>query len=273
MRFLKKLRSGNFWVSIISAGILIAEVVFDFEIKTEYLNQILLGILGLLTMCGIISDHGEKETVLPNATNDPNNPKQDSQDSFSNIKSICDTISLLLNKVTINSTNDNPKDNKGENMNNENFNQSTNEEVLEEEQNLDTLDANENLTDITTDNINNFNIDKKDLINENTNKDAICDNKNDSSLEDIENNIDCENTTETIVDDNIDNGYIDNKVTADNIDNENVGNKFDDNQCMTESLEDTFENQKMVEPKEEKIDNNFDDDTSTNIEIFDIVNK
>lgn len=272
MRFLKKLKSGNFWVSIISAGILIAEVVFDFEIKTEYLNQILLGILGLLTMCGIISDHGEKETVLPNATNDPNNPKQDSQDSFSNIKSICDTISLLLNKVTINSTNDNPKDNKGENMNNENFNQSTNEEVLEEEQNLDTLDANknltdkssfdvinENLTDITADNINNFNIDKKDLINENTNKDAICDNKNDSGLEDIENNIDCENTTETIVDDNID--------------NENIGDKFDDNQCMTESLEDTFENQKMVEPKEEKIDNNFDDDTSTNIEIFDIVNK
>ncbi|MBQ8431034.1 MAG: hypothetical protein IJX26_03745 [Clostridia bacterium] len=94
MKFLKKLKSGNFWISIISAGVLIAEVVFDFEIKTEYLNQILLGLMGVLTMFGIVTDHGTVEkTDTTEATTE----------SVSNIKTICDTVSLMLNKVSINS--------------------------------------------------------------------------------------------------------------------------------------------------------------------------
>lgn len=133
MRFLKKLKSGNFWVSLISCGVLIAEVVFGFEIKTEYLNQILLGILGLLAIFGIITDHGEKETILTNVSNKIDNSKQDCQENFSNIKSICDTISLMLNKVSINSNTDNLKNNKGEKMDNENFTQTTNEEILNSE--------------------------------------------------------------------------------------------------------------------------------------------
>ena len=104
MKFLKKLKSGNFWVSLISAGVLIAEGIFDFEIKTEYLNQILLGLMGLMTLFGIVSDHGSGESVLLQ-TNSSSTATKESESTtsnagISNIKSICDTISLLLNKVS-----------------------------------------------------------------------------------------------------------------------------------------------------------------------------
>lgn len=107
MKFLKKLKSGNFWISLISAGVLIAEGIFDFEIKTEYLNQILLGLMGILTLFGIVTDHGDTSVILNTATS----KQQENQDekpevattNVSNIKSICDTVSLLLNKVSINS--------------------------------------------------------------------------------------------------------------------------------------------------------------------------
>jgi len=102
MKFLKKLKSGNFWVSLISAGVLIAEGIFDFELKTEYLNQILLGLMGLMTLFGIVSDHGSENVVLQsnntNAKSETDNASSNA--GISNIKSICDTISLLLNKVS-----------------------------------------------------------------------------------------------------------------------------------------------------------------------------
>lgn len=105
MKFLRKLKSGNFWISLISAGVLIAEGIFDFEIKTEYLNQILLGLMGILTLFGIVSDHGESSVILNTTpSNDIQEEKvENSSASVSNIKSICDTVSLLLNKVSINS--------------------------------------------------------------------------------------------------------------------------------------------------------------------------
>lgn len=64
MKFFKKLKSSNFWVSMISAAVLIAQSVFDFDIKSEHLNQIILGILGLLVMSGIISDSSNDEVTV-----------------------------------------------------------------------------------------------------------------------------------------------------------------------------------------------------------------
>lgn len=104
MKFLRKLKSGNFWISLISAGVLIAEGIFDFEIKTEYLNQILLGLMGILTLFGIVSDHGDSNVIINQTQTE--SEKKDNENvnaSVSNIKSICDTVSLLLNKVSINS--------------------------------------------------------------------------------------------------------------------------------------------------------------------------
>jgi len=64
MKFLKKLKSSNFWVSMISAVILILQAVFNVDIKTEYLNQIILGILGVLVMTGIVSDTPNGEVTV-----------------------------------------------------------------------------------------------------------------------------------------------------------------------------------------------------------------
>ncbi len=64
MKFLKKLKSSNFWVSMISAVILILQAVFNVDIKTEYLNQIILGILGVLVMTGIVTDSPNNEVSI-----------------------------------------------------------------------------------------------------------------------------------------------------------------------------------------------------------------
>ena len=64
MKFLKRLKSSNFWVSMLSAVILILQAVFNVEIKTEYLTQIIMAILGLLVMSGIITDTPSDEVTV-----------------------------------------------------------------------------------------------------------------------------------------------------------------------------------------------------------------
>lgn len=64
MKFLKKLKSSNFWVSMISAVVLILQAVFNVDIKTEYLNQIIMAILGILVMTGIVSDSNNDEVTV-----------------------------------------------------------------------------------------------------------------------------------------------------------------------------------------------------------------
>ena len=64
MKFLKKLKSSNFWVSMISAVVLILQAVFNVDIKTEYLTQIILGILGVLVMSGIVTDSPNDEMAI-----------------------------------------------------------------------------------------------------------------------------------------------------------------------------------------------------------------
>ena len=64
MKFFKKFKSSNFWVSMISAVILILQAVFNVDIKTEYLNQIILGILGILVMTGIVTDSASDEVTV-----------------------------------------------------------------------------------------------------------------------------------------------------------------------------------------------------------------
>ncbi len=69
MKFFKKLKSSNFWVSMISAIVLIAQSVFNFEISSEHSSQIVLAILGVLVMSGIISDNSNSEVQLKSSSN------------------------------------------------------------------------------------------------------------------------------------------------------------------------------------------------------------
>lgn len=70
MKFLKKLKSSNFWVSMISAVVLIAQSVFSIDISSEYSSQIVLAILGVLVVSGIISDNSNSEVQLKSGSND-----------------------------------------------------------------------------------------------------------------------------------------------------------------------------------------------------------
>ncbi len=64
MKFLKKLKSSNFWVSMISAVVLILQAVFNVEIKAEYLSQIIMAMLGFLVMSGIVTDNNTQEMTI-----------------------------------------------------------------------------------------------------------------------------------------------------------------------------------------------------------------
>lgn len=51
----KRLTNYNFWISMISAGLLLLQA-FDFEFDILYVNEILTAILGLLVVIGIVVD-------------------------------------------------------------------------------------------------------------------------------------------------------------------------------------------------------------------------
>lgn len=63
MKFLKKLKSSNFWISMLSAIMLIAQSVFNIEISSEHSSQIVLAILGVLVVSGIINDNNSNSEV------------------------------------------------------------------------------------------------------------------------------------------------------------------------------------------------------------------
>ena len=53
---------------MISAVVLILQAVFNVEIKTEYLSQIIMAMLGLLVMSGIVTDSASDEMKISNNT-------------------------------------------------------------------------------------------------------------------------------------------------------------------------------------------------------------
>ena len=55
MKWKNRLTNYNFWISIVSAVLLLLQA-FDFEFDVLYVNEILTAILGLLVVIGIISD-------------------------------------------------------------------------------------------------------------------------------------------------------------------------------------------------------------------------
>lgn len=55
MKWKNRLTNYNFWISIVSAVLLLLQA-FDFEFDILYVNEILTAVLGLLVVIGIISD-------------------------------------------------------------------------------------------------------------------------------------------------------------------------------------------------------------------------
>lgn len=86
MNWKKRLTNYNFWISIVSAVLLILQA-FDISFDIAYINEIVTAVLGLLVVIGIINDPTKtgKDTNSNNQTSDNNiNTKNDNEDIESN---------------------------------------------------------------------------------------------------------------------------------------------------------------------------------------------
>jgi len=125
MKWKNRLTNYNFWISIVSAVLLILQA-FNFEFDIAYINEIATAVLGLLVVIGIISDptkiytpsaENPKKTEenlcseeLPTQTEEQTEQKQESVsvnaksenvgiNSESDFKTIIDFISKEINKT------------------------------------------------------------------------------------------------------------------------------------------------------------------------------
>lgn len=86
MNWKKRLTNYNFWISIVSAVLLILQA-FDISFDIAYINEIVTAVLGLLVVIGIINDPTKtgKDINSNNQTSDNNiNTKNDNEDIESN---------------------------------------------------------------------------------------------------------------------------------------------------------------------------------------------
>ena len=128
MKWKNRLTNYNFWISIVSAVLLIFQA-FNFEFDIAYINEIATAVLGLLVVIGIISDptktytpteqgkettnpvvnEGEtttetsEEIVKENQQEQPNADAFKNEDGYicnqGNFKTIVDFISSEINKT------------------------------------------------------------------------------------------------------------------------------------------------------------------------------
>ncbi len=124
MNWKKRLTNYNFWVSIVSAILLILQA-FDINFDIAYINEIATAILGLLVVIGIVSDPTKSNTnVTNNVANNTTNSKEQTVEQNNTIE------------------------NKDENKNNEeNNNEDMSSEMMGENVvNIPTVEQNENNT-------------------------------------------------------------------------------------------------------------------------------
>ncbi len=53
---MKRLKNYNFWISLVSAILLIVQNVFNIKLDVAYINEITSTVLGILVVVGIIND-------------------------------------------------------------------------------------------------------------------------------------------------------------------------------------------------------------------------
>ncbi len=182
---MNRLKNYNFWLSIISAGLLICQTVFDVNFDNAYTNEIISGVLGLFVLIGIIND--------PTKTNSSEDEKYNK--IVETIKSICDNIELLKqsNQNAVNEENSLSEIEKNNNISNnlENSDNSTVDFLNLDSSNQESiLNENEVSSDVETDKVeNNSNVDNLDnaLTNNVTDEKINTDSSKDKSNEDSSN--------------------------------------------------------------------------------------
>ena len=115
MNWKNRLTNYNFWISIVSAILLILQA-FKIEFDVAYINEILTGILGLLVVIGIISDptkiamksiektekkSKKEEEKQENSLPIENENESDNGNSQIDFQAVVDKISADLNEISL----------------------------------------------------------------------------------------------------------------------------------------------------------------------------
>lgn len=69
---MNKFKNGGFWVSLVSAILLILQAIFGWKIDNALVTEISSSVLGLLVVVGIVKDHSATKK-----SNDDTNPTPD----------------------------------------------------------------------------------------------------------------------------------------------------------------------------------------------------
>lgn len=119
MKWKNRLTNYNFWISLVSAALLILQA-FEFEFDIAYINEIATAVLGLLVVIGIISDptktytsnEADKKTeTSSNNTNIETQPKAEEKHEViqmpneAEVKNINDNVEndfqILIDKISM----------------------------------------------------------------------------------------------------------------------------------------------------------------------------
>lgn len=82
---MKKFKNGGFWVSLVSAILLILQAIFGWKIDNALVTEISSSVLGLLVVVGIVKDHSttkkskDETNPTPDETISPDDNKDDSK--------------------------------------------------------------------------------------------------------------------------------------------------------------------------------------------------
>ena len=97
MKWKNRLTNYNFWISIISAALLILQA-FKFEFDIAYINEIATAVLGLMVVIGIISDptktYSSQENVTKNSSKET--PQEETKKEEVEKKDEADVIQLPI---------------------------------------------------------------------------------------------------------------------------------------------------------------------------------
>ncbi|MDD4351282.1 MAG: phage holin [Clostridia bacterium] len=65
---MSRLKNYNFWISMVSAILLVLQNLFDMKVDVAFVNEAVSSVLGILVVIGIINDPTKSKKLLQNDT-------------------------------------------------------------------------------------------------------------------------------------------------------------------------------------------------------------
>jgi len=65
---MSRLKNYNFWISMVSAILLVLQNLFDMKVDVAFVNEAVSSVLGILVVIGIINDPTKSKKIVQNDT-------------------------------------------------------------------------------------------------------------------------------------------------------------------------------------------------------------